>query len=275
MTNCGPLLIIGGAEDKKDDCVILNEFLSLSGGKGARIAVMAVATKDSLTVEHAYKRIFRQLGAGSCQAIHITERNDANDLDIAADIKDIDGIFFTGGDQLRITAMLGGTELYRVLHQAHAQGVVIAGTSAGAAVMSKVMIVDGENDKPPKKEIVNLSPGLGLVEGIVIDQHFAQRGRLGRLLSVVAYNPQLLGVGIDENTAVIVDDAEGYMKVIGEGAVTIVDGTDVEFSNVAAAAAEETLAVAGYRLHTLPDSYKFDLRTRRSINSGYSKEDNK
>ncbi|QOR34504.1 cyanophycinase [Clostridium sp. 'deep sea'] len=274
MNDSGLLLIIGGAEDHKGECVILKEFIRLAGGRGANIAILAVATQNQLRSEHMYSHIFRKLGAGSCKALHILDRSDANTYDLQSELEHIDGIFITGGDQLRITTMLGGTNLYYALHELHAKGTIIAGTSAGASVMSEIMILDGESDKPPTKQTVSLSPGLGLLEGIVIDQHFAQRGRLGRLLSIVAYNPHILGIGIDENTAVIVDDVSGEMKVIGEGAVTILDGKDIEFSNVATVSASQTLAVAGCKLYTLPCKYHFDLRSRKAINTRHLKEDN-
>lgn len=261
------LVVIGGAEDHDDECRILKDFIDLAGGKGAVIAILAVAAEDAVRVEQIYKSVFARLGAGKCFAIHITERSDANDQDTYQQIIDVDGIFFTGGDQLRITTMLGGTKLYNALHIALEQGVIVAGTSAGASAMSEIMIISGDSKKPPAKETVNLSPGLGLVAGMVIDQHFAQRGRIGRLLSVVAYNPQLLGVGIDENTAVVINTTEGLISVIGEGAVTIVDGKDIDFSNVAAVSEEETLAVSGYTLHTLPQGYQYDLKMRRVCDS--------
>jgi cyanophycinase len=174
------------------------------------------------------------------------------------------GIFFTGGDQLRITSLLGGTEVDFALHEAYRKGTVIAGTSAGASVMSATMIIGGDEDSSPYQGSISMGPGMGLVHQVVIDQHFAQRGRLGRLVSAVAQQPAILGIGIDEDTAVIIN-SKNCMKVIGSQTVTVVDGNRCEHTNVSEAKPEQALALTAITVHILPGGYGFDLLDRRAL----------
>lgn len=265
MSERGTLVVIGGAEDKKDRCTILKRFVSLAQGRQAAIAIITAAAQEPVTVGAEYEELFDRLGARDIRVINITTRAEANGKQVEQQLREASGIFFTGGDQLRITALLGGTRVYRALHEAHQRGIAIAGTSAGASAMSEVMIVGGANDSSPRRGTVSLAPGLGLLRGVVIDQHFAQRGRLGRLLSCIAHNPHVLGVGIDENTAIVVDPQERVLEVIGEGTTTFVDGSNITFSNVSESTTDEALALVGCRLHILPNGYRFDLAMRKAI----------
>ncbi|MGE5575957.1 MAG: cyanophycinase [Syntrophothermus sp.] len=260
----GTLVIIGGAEDKDGDCLILRRFAKIAGGAEARIAVMTSATEEPETVGKQYKALFEELGAGVVEILHVNSRAEANEAEKTEIVHKATGIFFTGGDQLRITSTIGGTAIGTALQAAYRRGVVIAGTSAGASVMTDVMVVGGNNDDAPKKDTLSMAPGLALLKGVVVDQHFAQRGRIGRLLSAVAYNPYVLGVGIDEDTAVIVSP-DATFEVIGSQTVTVVDGSHITVTNVSEQAPDEPLALSNVILHVLPQGHRFDLRLRHTI----------
>jgi len=259
----GPLVIIGGAEDKTGDSTILREFVRLAGGPAADIVVMTAATTFPREVGAEYTAAFERLGAGRERAIHIAGREDANEPSLAESITAATGVFFTGGNQLRVTHLLGGTLADDCLHQRHREGLVLAGTSAGAAMMSPIMITEEPSPANPAVKIVEKSPGLGFAPDIVIDQHFGQRGRLNRLLMVIAEHPGYIGVGIDENTAIVVRD--GAFEVIGEHAVTIIDARRMTYTNLDAPGQDENLALYGIQLHILPAGHRFDLRRHAPV----------
>jgi len=259
----GPFVVIGGAEDKLGECRILREFLSLGGGHNAHVLVITVATELPIEVGSEYVEVFSKLGAKDVRTFDVSNREAANRDSAVQFIRDASCIFFTGGDQLRITKLLGGTRSDALLHDACEQGIPIGGTSAGASMMSSTMIVDGESETNPRISMVNMAPGMEFVDGVVIDQHFAQRGRLGRLVSAVAQYPHHLGLGIDEDTAVIVEG--GTLRVLGRGAVSVVDAGSLLHSNLDLVHDDESLALCGIKLHILPDGYGFQLRTRQPI----------
>lgn len=174
------------------------------------------------------------------------------------------GIFFTGGDQLRITSIFGGTRAYVALKEAYEGGTVIAGTSAGASVVSSIMIVGGEGEDSPQLNSVRLAAGLGLLEEVVIDQHFAQRGRMNRLLFAVAYNPHILGIGIDEDTAIEFQEEASFL-VHGSRTVTVIDGREISYSNISELEGEQPLALLNVKIHVLPAGYAYNLITREVI----------
>ncbi|HVF91362.1 MAG TPA: cyanophycinase, partial [Blastocatellia bacterium] len=254
----GRLIIIGGAEDKDGECRILKEFVRLSGGEAARLVVIAVASDDPSALGARYIEVFKRLGAAEARYLNISSRQDANDPRAVQAIKGASGIFFTGGTQLRITRLLGGTEIDTALHKLHEDGLVLAGTSAGAAMMSSVMIVGGVSAAPIRVGIVELGPGMEFVSGVLIDQHFEQRGRLRRLLSAVAQYPRDLGVGIDEDTAIVMGDHR--FKVIGEGSVTVIDAGALTYTNLLGLHKNDLLALCGVKIHILPAGYGFDLQ---------------
>lgn len=256
----GHLVIIGGAEDKEGECEILRRFFQLSGGRKANIAILSTASTDPDTGEQ-YRQIFEGMGASEVSVLAVHNREVANQAQYRQIFAKQTGIFFTGGDQLRITGILGGSVLGKALINSYREGAVIAGTSAGAAAMSETMLVGGADDATPSKEIIRIAPGLGLLKDAVIDQHFAQRGRIGRLLAVVAHNPYIVGIGIDEDTAIIVDGA-GEFEVIGSGTVTIVDGLQVTHSNVSESSLDQPLALTDVKLHILAKGYKYNLPKR-------------
>ncbi|MBX5437256.1 MAG: cyanophycinase [Alicyclobacillaceae bacterium] len=259
----GPLVVIGGAEDKTGECKILREFVRLGGGKHARVLVMTVATELPVEVGMEYVEVFTSLGALDVRTFDVSRREDADRDSAIQFIEDATCVFFTGGDQLRITKLLGGTRVDAALHEARRRGVVLGGTSAGASMMSSTMIVAGESETNPRVGIVQMAPGMEFAAGVVIDQHFAQRGRLGRLLSAVAQYPHHLGLGIDEDTAVVIE--QDRFRVLGRGAVSVVDAGQMTYSNLDKVRSDEGLALCGVKLHILPEGYGFHLHSRQPI----------
>ena len=260
----GQLLIIGGAEEKQGECEILREFVRYAGGIKARIVILTAATDLPIEVGQEYIRLFEELGALYVRIIDTRTKEDAYSSIALQDINKATGAFFTGGNQVRIVDTIKDTDLGAAIHRRLSEGMIIAGTSAGAAIMPDMMIFDGDSETNPRMEIVKMSPGMGFLPGVIIDQHFLQRGRMGRLISALAQQKEaVLGFGIDENTAMLVTGNK--IKVIGEGAVTIVDETDVTHSNIDVILKDEGLAVCNAKLHILPRGYEFDLETRKPI----------
>jgi cyanophycinase len=259
----GKLVIIGGKEEREGDCSILKEFISVAGGARSRIVVLTVATDEFKEAMAEYKAAFRGLGVDEVEAYDVSQRVDADNEKALAAIEKATGIFFTGGDQLKITALLGGTRMHELLHQRFQKGTVIAGTSAGAAMMSNSMFIRGESDNNPRLGGMEIGPGMDFLVGAMIDTHFSQRGRIGRLLTAVAHYPQDLGFGVDENTAMIVEGKE--FRVVGEGAVTVVDAGAITFTNLPDIGEGESLALYDVKLHVLPDGHRFDLEKREPI----------
>lgn len=261
--NQGKLLIIGGAEDKDGDCKILREFLRCAGGTKARIVVMTAATSLPGEVGDNYIRVFERLGAEDVRIVDTQRSEDADNLDYLEAIEQATGIFFTGGDQARIISCLKDTKLDAAMHKRYSEGIIISGTSAGAAMMPDMMIIEGDSETNPRVDVVAMGPGMGFLPGIVIDQHFAQRGRLGRLVSALLLQPAVLGLGIDENTAILVSGDE--FEVIGENAVTVIDESEKLHDNIEGLLKDEALAICGAKLHILPHGYRFNLKTRQPM----------
>jgi cyanophycinase len=255
----GPLIIIGGHEDKEGERVILKEVARRVGSNG-RLVIATVASHEPEGYFEAYQRAFADLGAHDLVELYVNERKETLDEHIAATLRGAAGIFFTGGDQLRISSQIGDTPVERLVRELHARGCVIAGTSAGASVMSETMLVRGSSAESHRIGDLHMAPGLGLIRDVIIDQHFAERGRIGRLLGAVAQNPRILGIGIDEDTAILVEG--DHFRVIGAGAVYAVDGSDVTHSNIAEADAERALSMHGVHLHVLAAGDGFNLTER-------------
>ncbi len=258
----GHLFIIGGAEDKTGQKEILREVVRLTDG--GRVAVMTTATGHPEEAGRDYERLFSDLGAREVEMVRIDTRREAEGQEAARALRRADAVFFTGGDQLRITSILGGTRAYEALFDAYRCGALIAGTSAGASALSSTMIVGGLDNDQARKCTLKMAPGLGLLEQALIDQHFAQRGRLGRLLCGVAENPHVLGIGIDEDTAIRVEPDARFF-VLGSSAVTVIDGATLRDSNVSELAPNEILAIEGVTLHVLPREYGYDMKTRKVL----------
>ena len=254
----GNLIIIGGAEDKEGDKEILKRVAKYIDSKKEKLVIATIATEYPEKSYEKYKKVFEGLGIIKIENLDITKREDAFKLENVQIINNANLLFFTGGDQLRITSMIGGTLVYDAIKELCNRGGLIAGTSAGASVMSDTMIVQGEDDESPHKCTLKMSPGLGLVKNIIIDQHFAQRGRIGRLLTAIAENPEVLGIGIDEDTAILVSD-KGTAEVIGSGAVYFIDGSAIDYSNVSEQYSEEVLSIFNVKLHVLKEGNKFNL----------------
>lgn len=266
LRSTGPLVIIGGGEDRRGDARILRELVRLAGGPRARLLVIPAASGEPAEIGRQYAEAFSALGADRVDVFHIDHRDDAQS-DAAVDaVEAATGVFFTGGDQVRVTRLIGGTRLDTLLHARHDDGLVIAGTSAGACIMSTTMILEGLSGTTPRAGVVELGPGMEFISGVIIDQHFFERGRLGRLLSAVAQYPRDLGVGIDENTALVVRGSD--CRVLGTGAVTVIDAGAVAYTNVLTIKRHEAMALCGVRLHVLPEGYGFDLRRRVPILEG-------
>jgi cyanophycinase len=261
--NQGKLLIIGGAEDKEGDCKILREFLRCAGGTKAHIVIMTAATSLPGEVGDNYIRVFERLGAEDVRVLDTQTPEDANNPEYLEAIEQATGIFFTGGDQARIISCLKDTKLDAAMHKRYSEGVIIGGTSAGAAMMPDMMIIEGDSETNPRVDVVAMGPGMGFLPGVVIDQHFAQRGRLGRLVTALLLQPAVLGFGIDENTAILVSGDE--LEVIGENAVTVIDESEKLHDNIDGRLKDEGLAICGAKLHILPHGYRFNLKTRQPV----------
>jgi cyanophycinase len=258
--NPGPVILIGGAEDKLRDRVILGRFVQLAGGPDARIVVVSTASSLGEAATDLYREVFGQLGVGHVSGLRPESREEANDAKAAATLARATGVFLTGGNQLRLTSVVDGTRLADALRTAHERGAVVAGTSAGASALAEHMMAFGASGATPKHRMATVSAGLGLVGGMVVDQHFEQRTRLGRLLAVVAQSPSLIGLGLDEDTAAVVH-GDGILEVVGRGAVTIVDGRDV-ITDAFHTKGHRPMMVSGAVLHSIPSGYRFDLRSR-------------
>jgi cyanophycinase len=247
----GHLVIIGGGEDRKRDKEILSRFVELAGGAHAKIIVISAASAVAHEMWQVYDRAFEDLGVQLRVHLELKTRQQANDEAHIRDVLDADGIFMTGGDQKRLLALIGGTTLDAEMHNAlKLRGACIGGTSAGASAMSGHMLAQGRADLQPEKGAISLAAGLGFLHKVVIDQHFSERQRLARLLSVVAANPYLQGIGIDEDTALVIERGVG-IEVLGEGAVTIVDGRHMS-TNIADISDRMTPELIDVRLHLLP-----------------------
>jgi cyanophycinase len=262
-SNRGALVIIGGAEDREGECVVLREFVRAAGGVKAHIAVMTAATSMPEEVGDEYIHIFERLGAELVEVVDTRNRDDSKREDYIRIIEQATGIFFTGGDQSKIVDFIKETPLDKAIHKRHEAGAVIGGTSAGAAMMPDEMIVGGASVSNPSVDAVSMGPGMGFLPGIVIDQHFAQRGRLGRLLAALVLQPAVLGVGIDEDTAIIVKGDE--FEVIGQGAITVVDESTATYNNLEGLLKDEAIALCNVKLHILPHGYRFNLKTHQPV----------
>ena len=255
----GHLVIIGGGEDRTYGKEVLGRFVELAGGAEAAIVVITAATESSSRMWDIYRQAFGELGVTDVSHLAINSRLDANSDRATGMLAGADGIFMTGGDQKRLLALVGGTAVDRALHVAFKErGACIGGTSAGASAMSGHMLASGAAVPQPEKGAVGMAAGLGLLQHVLIDQHFSERHRLGRLLTAVAQNPYLQGIGIDEDTALVIERGTG-IEVVGEGAVTVVDGRQMR-SNLDQIAERESPELIDVRLHLLPAGSRYWLR---------------
>jgi cyanophycinase len=257
----GSLLIIGGHEDKDQDKIILR-MLVRKVGKSGKLVVATIASTQPNIMFDEYERCLRGLGMRHVHHLSINTREEARLESRVRVLSDADAVFFTGGDQLKITSQIGDSPVFTRVREIFDAGGLIAGTSAGASVMSETMMVSGKGDESYRiGSLLQLAPGLGLLQGVIIDQHFSQRGRIGRLLGAVAQNPRMLGIGLDEDSAILVQ--RGRFQVLGTNAVHVVDGSRVSFTNITEAEPDSMLCIYGVRLHVLNQADTFDLKNRR------------
>lgn len=256
----GPVMVIGGAEDKLRHKAILSRFVRFAGAEDGHVVVVSTASSLGDEATERYRELFGGLGITRVSGLRPEERAEANAPEVVKLLADATGVFLTGGNQSRLTQVVGGTRLADALLLAHDRGAVLAGTSAGASAMASHMVAFGRSGPTPRNRMVQLSAGLGVIQNIVIDQHFEQRARVGRLLALVAQSPALLGIGVDEDTCAIVHP-DRTLQVVGKGAVTIVDGGHIK-TDAFRGKGYRPLMVSGAVLHSLPAGYWFDLRGR-------------
>lgn len=261
------LIIIGGHEDRDNDHerTILKEVAEAAQGERSKLVIMTVATQDPKGMAEMYTQIFTELGLRTVTTLDIRSRDDACAARTVSKLDDAGVVFFTGGDQLRITSQLGDSPVFQRLMSMYGAGsCLVAGTSAGAAAMPETMIFSGEGDESQRISALGMAPGLGFIPGVVIDSHFAERGRFGRLFGAVAQNPKNLGLGLDEDTAVVVEEGKRF-RVSGSGAVYVVDGSSVSFSSLSESSPEGVLSLFDLRLHVLGREDRFDMERRRPM----------
>jgi cyanophycinase len=259
----GTLIIIGGHEDMEDERSILKEVAKHV--RDRRLVIATVASEVPEEYFDDYHRVFADLGIREIEHLYIVDRAECADEKKLRVLDDVGGVFFSGGDQLRISSQIGDTEFETRIQEIYRNGGVIAGTSAGASVMGEIMMLRGPNSESLRIGELHLAPGLRLVRNVIIDQHFAERGRIGRLLGAVAINPRILGIGIDEDTAILVQGRE--FEVLGSGAVYIIDGSGVTYSNITDEEEKKkrVLSLADVKLHILCCGDIFDLESRRPL----------
>ncbi len=255
----GPLLVIGGAEDKEGDKVILHTVAKAC--RGGRLVIATVASHQPDGYFQAYQKAFGDLGLTDLVELYVSDRGETHDPEKLAILDGASGVFFSGGDQLRISSQIGDTPIEDRVRQIWREGGILAGTSAGASVMSDTMLVRGSSAESHRIGDLHMAPGLGLIRDVIIDQHFAERGRIGRLLGAIAHSPRVLGIGIDEDTAIAVRGRR--FEVLGSGAVYVVDGEGVSQSNISEGDSKSALSMHDVTLHVLASGDRFDLDERR------------
>jgi cyanophycinase len=258
----GWIIPIGGAEDKEGLPQILRRFVELAGGDAADIVVIPTASMLR-SAGPRYERLFSEMGAARTASLDFDTRRDAEEPGRLERLAQASGVFFTGGNQLRLSTLIGGTSVARAVRQLNAAGVAVAGTSAGAAFISEHMIAFGDDGSTPIAGSVRLAPGLGLTNRFIIDQHFRQRDRLGRLLTALAYNPFAVGIGLDEDTAAFIAP-DNTVHVEGSGGITVVDAAEVQFSSMDSVNEGRSVCLLGVKLHILTQGATFNLQTRQA-----------
>lgn len=259
----GFIIPIGGAEEKVRDRAILTRFVELCGGPDARIAVIPTASELEETGPR-YEELFGELGVAYVRNFPFRSRSDCDSDEWLDDLDASTGVFLTGGNQLRLSTMLGGTRVGRMLRHMSERGAHIAGTSAGAAFLSEHMIAFGAEGPSPRANMVTLAPGLGLTNSVIVDQHFRERDRIGRLMTAVGYNPFALGLGLDEDTAAFIGP-DDVLEVAGSGSVSILDPSDLTYSSMDSAHQSQPVCLVGLHLHVLTDGWRFDIGAREAL----------
>ncbi len=258
----GWIVPIGGAEDKESRRRILKRFVQLSGGRDAHIAVIPTASRLAETGDR-YEDLFDRLEAGKVSSLDFESRADGERPEFMRTLREASGIFITGGNQLRLSTIIGGTPAAKLIRERNADGVPVGGTSAGASILSEHMIAFGSEGGSPRADSVHLAPGFGLTNRFIIDQHFRQRDRLGRLTAALAYNPFVVGIGLDEDTAAFIGP-DNTLEVEGSGAITVVDASRMQFTSMDQVSGDEAVCVIGLQVHILTAGATFNLHTREA-----------
>ncbi len=258
----GYIIPIGGAEEKFHNPEILDQFVDICGGKKARIAIIPTASELEDTGRN-YEKLFRKIGIQHARVLQLITREDCHAEEFLNYIDAADGVFMTGGNQLRLSTTLGGTPVAQMIRRRNAAGMHVAGTSAGAAFMPEHMIAGGDEGSTPSPDMVTMAPGLGLTNSFIIDQHFRERDRLGRLLTALAYNPFAVGIGLDEDTAAFIRPGDD-LEVVGSGGITIIDPTNLSYSSMDRARRGDPVSLIGVKLHILIAGGRFEIGTREA-----------
>lgn len=259
----GYIVPIGGAEEKFHNPEILDRFVDICGGRSARITIIPTASELEDTGRN-YEKLFRKLGIKHARVLQMLTREDCQSQEFLDYIEGSQGVFMTGGNQLRLSTTLGGTPVAQMIRRRNADGMHVAGTSAGAAFMPEHMIAGGDEGSTPSPDMVTMAPGLGLTNSFIIDQHFRQRDRLGRLLTALAYNPFAVGIGLDEDTAAFIKPGD-CLEVVGSGGITIIDPTNLSYSSMDRAKRGDPVSLIDVKLHILIAGGRFDITTRQAI----------
>jgi cyanophycinase len=259
----GYIIPIGGAEEKLHNPEILDRFVEVCGGRKARISIIPTASELEDTGRN-YEKLFRKLGIKHARVLQMITREDCSSPEFLDYIENSDGVFMTGGNQLRLSTTLGGTPVAQLIRRRNAAGMHVAGTSAGAAFMPEHMIAGGDEGSTPRPEMVTLAPGLGLTNNFIIDQHFRQRDRIGRLLTALAYNPFAIGIGLDEDTAAFIRPGDD-LEVVGSGGITIIDPTHLTHSSMDSARRGDPVSLIGVKLHILVAGGRFEIAAREAF----------
>jgi len=259
----GYIIPIGGAEEKLHNPEILDRFIEICGGKDARIGIIPTASELEDTGRN-YEKLFRKIGVKHAKVLPFITREDCQTGDDVDYLQKCDGVFMTGGNQLRLSTTLGGTKVAQIIRRRNAEGTHVAGTSAGAAFMPEHMIAGGSEGSTPSPDMVTMAPGLGLTNAFIIDQHFRQRDRLGRLLTALAYNPFAVGIGLDEDTAAFIR-AGDELEVVGSGGITVIDPTELSYSSMDRARRGEPVSLIGVKLHILVSGGRFNISSREAL----------
>ncbi|NOX69672.1 MAG: cyanophycinase [Gammaproteobacteria bacterium] len=261
-TERGYIIPIGGAEEKLHNPEILDRFVEICGGKEARISIIPTASELEDTGRN-YEKLFRKLGIKHARVLQMITREDCHAQEFLDYIENSDGVFMTGGNQLRLSTTLGGTPIAQKIRRRNAAGMHVAGTSAGAAFMPEHMIAGGDEGSTPSPGMVTMAPGLGLTNNFIIDQHFRQRDRLGRLLTALAYNPFAIGIGLDEDTAAFIRPGDD-LEVVGSGGITVIDPTHLVHSSMDRARRGDPVSLIGVKLHILVAGGRFEIAPREA-----------
>jgi len=259
----GYIIPIGGAEEKLNNTEILDRFIDICGGRESRIGIIPTASELPDTGSN-YEKLFRKIGVKHAKVLPFITREDCQTGSDLKYIEECDGVFMTGGNQLRLSTTLGGTAVARLIRRRNARGMHVAGTSAGAAFMPEHMIAGGMEGSTPSPDMVTMAPGLGLTNRFIIDQHFRQRDRLGRLLTALAFNPFAVGIGLDEDTAAFIRPGDDF-EVVGSGGITVVDPTNLKYSSMDEARRGEPVSLIGVQLHILIAGGRFEIEARKAF----------